>query len=168
MWANTHLSRHHSNTSREESDHGDRFTHVLKSPIDAIKRHVLHHESDIEPESERDARSRERLVQHRHGRLHKLAHPHRYQTGRGSLDATTTRPEESVAEVAVISRKSSVTPLADSLGDQTDEPGGQNPAEKKLGWSHIEGNTVQGTGNDGPGAHDVDSEREEEYVKHET
>ena len=73
-----------------------------------------------------------------------------------------------MAEVAVISRKSSVTPLADSLGDQTDEPGGQNAAEKKLGWSHIEGNTVQGTGNDGPEAHDVDSEREEEYVKHET
>jgi hypothetical protein len=167
MWASSHLSRHQSNTSKE-SDHGERFAHVLKSPIDAIKRHVLHHESDVESDSERDLHSRDRFSHNRHERLRKLAHPNRYQTGRGSLDAVTSQPEDLANDAVVSSRKSSIAPIADSLGEQTDMPGDRDPTERKLGWSHIEGTieediTVKGLDD----AREADPQRDEEYAKHE-
>lgn len=167
MWASTHLSRHQSNTSKE-SDHGERFAHVLKSPIDAIRRRVLHHESDIESDSERDLRNRDRSSHNRHGRLRKLAHPDRYQNGRGSLDAATSQAEDLAHDAAVSSRQSSIAPIAESLGGQTDPPGGGDFMDKKLGWSHIEGTAEENSlVRELDNKPESDAQRDEEYTKHE-
>jgi hypothetical protein len=162
MWASTHLSRHQSNTSKE-SDHGERFAHVLKSPIDAIRRRVLHHESDIESDSERD-----RSSHNRHGRLRKLAHPDRYRNGRGSLDAATSQAEDFAHDAAVSSRQSSIAPIAELLGEQTDLPGGGDFMDKKLGWSHIEATAEENSPvRELDNKPESDAQRDEEYTKHE-
>lgn len=166
MWANSHLSRHHSNTSKE-SDHGERFTHVLKSPIDAIRRHVLHRESDVESDGEQEVRGHDRLNQHRHGRLHKLAHPNQHRDGRIPVNGAAIRPKDQENDLAVVSRRSSVAPAALSLHEQTDVAGDQDAPEKKPGWSHIEGVIDQDHVTTRAEAQRVDPEREEDYTKHE-
>lgn len=83
------------------------------------------------------------------------------------MNRAAIRPKDQEHDLAVVSRRSSVAPVALSLHEQTDVADDQNAPEKKPGWSHIEGVVDQDHVTTRAEAQGVDPEREEDYAKHE-
>jgi hypothetical protein len=161
IWATHSISRHHSHTSKD-SEPGDRLVHVLKSPIDALKRHVLHHNS--EGETDHDQSGAEYTAHQKHARLWRITHPRRH---RGSMDTTASLTDDQAPD-RLLSEDPDLNPAANAEDAEIEwliEV--DSKLDQKPGSAHIEMARNQDDAVCRPDFEEVDTWREEQRLHRE-